>query len=186
MPKTSDEAYRSISGEEISRLQASILRLLEREAMTDEQLIDAVTVDLGQYVSEASVRTRRSELVGMGKVKDSGETRPSRSGRRMIVWSISHVEAVKSGMRPNAAPGRPDRFVNMELARAQAAEADTRQMIADREDARLRDMEQRRATPWLPRPPRVTFGQVVCRWCSATGGNKADGPCAVCHGEGVL
>ena len=94
----------------------------------------------------------------------------------MTVWTA--VRKVDNGMRPNAMPGRPDRYVNMDLARNQAAESARRASIED-------DIQRRKDTPYLAMPPRVEFGQRICMYCRATGGNLQDGPCWACSGRGV-
>lgn len=174
MRETSIEAGRSISPEEISQTQARIVDVLQEGPLTDEE-IQARLPD----VSPSSLRTRRSELVTLGLVEESGEFRASSSGRRMTVWRVH-----RQGMRPNSMPGRPDRYVNIDLARAQAADAERRA-----EEERVRQLDEsvkaeRRQLPWLDAPPRFTFGEIPCRFCRASGGNKADGPCSACGGTG--
>ena len=52
--------------------------------MTDEELV--ATFD---SQAPSSVRTRRSELVNLGLVRDSGRRVPSVRGRDQIVWEVS-------------------------------------------------------------------------------------------------
>lgn len=85
----------------------------------------------------------------------------------------------KGEMRPNSMPGRPDRFVNLDRARAQAIDAQRKQSAEDRAKELL-------ATPYLDRPPHIIFGETPCPTCNATGGNALTGPCAHCGGHGVL
>jgi hypothetical protein len=60
--------------------------------VTDEQMIDAyhgAWIDYCDPLPEQSVsslRTRRAELVAAGLVRATGETRPTRSGRKAQVW----------------------------------------------------------------------------------------------------
>lgn len=91
-----------------------------------------------------------------------------------------------SGMRPNAMPGRPDRYVNLKRAYAQAVEQEMVYRAKVREDERRAAAEELRKVPWLDGFPRVNFGDVLCPSCKATGGNRADGPCGRCGGRGVL
>lgn len=179
---TSDEARASITPEEIGGLQADVLELLQRIGpMTDEEIIERIP-----HGSDSSIRTRRSELVALGKVEATEETRPSRSGRAMTVWRAVQVSPlrhdpgvmIEGGMRPNRMPGRPDRYVDLDKARGQAEEQH-RRFLEGEEAKRLK------ATPWLEKPPRVTFGDVLCEPCGATGGNKLEGPCWACGGRGV-
>jgi hypothetical protein len=189
MADTSSEARASITPEEITRLQGEILQLLARVGpMTDEEITLQIHVGTFPTVpADSSIRTRRSELVTLGKVEDSGERRPSRSGRAMTVWRSVVVSPIRhdpgvmveSGMRPNSMPGRPDRYVNMDKARSQANDQH-RRFLEDDEAKKLK------GTAWLDSPPRVAFGDRLCTNCDATGGNKLDGPCFACAGTGVL
>jgi hypothetical protein len=45
-------------------------------------------VDTQRPVSVSGIRTRRAELVEAGTVYDTGETRPTISGRAAIVWDV--------------------------------------------------------------------------------------------------
>jgi hypothetical protein len=47
---------------------------------TDEEMQEGMTL------APNTQRPRRVELVRMGLVKDSGRTRPTRSGRQAVVW----------------------------------------------------------------------------------------------------
>jgi hypothetical protein len=47
---------------------------------TDEEIQSALVMN------QNTQRPRRVELVRMGLVKDSGRTRPTRSGRQAVVW----------------------------------------------------------------------------------------------------
>lgn len=63
-------------------LRERILDALRLMPMTDEQLQGALSL-------EGNVeRPRRVELVKMGQVVASGETRPTRASRPAIVWRI--------------------------------------------------------------------------------------------------
>ena len=50
---------------------------------TDEEMQDHL--DMGANTQ----RPRRCELVALGKIKDSGKTRPTRSGRDAVVWVLA-------------------------------------------------------------------------------------------------
>ena len=39
--------------------------------------------------SDSGLRTRRNELVRMGLLADTGQTRPIRSGRQAILWGLA-------------------------------------------------------------------------------------------------
>jgi hypothetical protein len=82
-PATSHEAARSVEPH-ITSLQALVLKYLKDSPMTDEELVRCLS-DCS-YMSPSGIRTRRCELVRAGLVEDTGLTRPTRSGRRSIVW----------------------------------------------------------------------------------------------------
>jgi hypothetical protein len=50
--------------------------------MTDEQIQDALNM------GGSTQRPRRGELQKAGRVRDSGRTRPTRSGKPAVVWVI--------------------------------------------------------------------------------------------------
>ncbi len=60
----------------------SFLRLAQAGA-TDEELMD------GTGIAPNTLRPRRRELQIMGSVKDSGATRPTKSGRKAVVWVVA-------------------------------------------------------------------------------------------------
>ncbi len=51
---------------------------------TDEELIEALSAS-----KPNTIRPRRIELTAIGKVKDSGTTRQTHSGRRAVVWVVT-------------------------------------------------------------------------------------------------
>lgn len=61
--------------------------------MTDEALIAAYREDYRQGTvskqSPSGLRTRRSELVKAGLLRDTGERRKGSTGRSMIVWAAA-------------------------------------------------------------------------------------------------
>lgn len=82
-PGTSWEAARSITPEKLRESQQVVLMALRGLGpMTDERLC----WHLAEYLSPSGARSRRSELVAMGLVRDSGRKDVLRSGRRAIVW----------------------------------------------------------------------------------------------------
>lgn len=78
-PETSHEAAQSISGGRMTELQAWILAELKRHPSIDEELENRVD-------SPASIRSRRAELVMMGKVKWTGGYRETKRGRKARIW----------------------------------------------------------------------------------------------------
>jgi biotin operon repressor len=89
-----------------------------------------------------------------------------------------NVQPVRSGMRPNSQPGRPDRYVD--LSKSDALAMDQMRTLAQ-EEAKRKALE----TPYNPRP-RVQFGQSICPACKGTGGNLLSGPCPHCGGSAVV
>lgn len=83
-PDTSHEAARSVR--HIRQSQQDILDVLQHGAMTDEEIFEALC-EAGICISLSGARTRRSELVDMGRVIDTGHRLFTRSGRRTIVWA---------------------------------------------------------------------------------------------------
>jgi len=64
-------------------LRQQVLRAIVasgRRGMTDEELQEEL------HINPSTQRPRRIELVDAGLVVDSGQTRPTRSGRQAVVW----------------------------------------------------------------------------------------------------
>lgn len=80
---TSLAAHASIKGK-AAKIRIQVLRKLHAAGvagMIDEELVAAMGGMKG-----STVRTRRSELTDDGLVRDSGNRRPTSSGRLAIVW----------------------------------------------------------------------------------------------------
>lgn len=86
-PKTSHDAAKSVSN--INKTQQAILEMLEWGTKTDGDIIRAIYQRYGQIASESGIRSRRSELVALGKVIDSGDRVKLPSGRNAIVWQAA-------------------------------------------------------------------------------------------------
>ena len=88
-PETSHAAAASVTLETLTQTQALVLQMLQTHgAMTDEQLCMRIADDQRSPVSVSGVRTRRSELVAAGKIVDTGQRVPTRTGRQAIVWGM--------------------------------------------------------------------------------------------------
>lgn len=84
-PKTSHKAAKSVKN--VSETQSFILRAL-RKPMTDQQIAQVYrSYKTAPYASDSGLRTRRSELVSLGLVKATQDTRKTASGRQAIVWA---------------------------------------------------------------------------------------------------
>lgn len=90
-PDTSREAAAAV--ENITERQAGVLRAFRRSGpMTDRTLVDVYTrlhalfPSLYPKQTESSLRTRRSELVKLGALVDSGEKETLDTGRKAKVW----------------------------------------------------------------------------------------------------
>lgn len=90
-PTTSHEAARSVR--ELRYSQSDVLALFEIHSgfdstalrLTDEAMISRAR-QRGILQSDSGLRTRRSELVTAGLLRDSGARALTRSGRRSILW----------------------------------------------------------------------------------------------------
>jgi len=80
--ETSTEAAEKAAGWTKSKRSWILARILEAGdfGRTDEELQN------GLQLNPSTERPRRIELVALGLVEDSGRTRPTRSGRRAVIW----------------------------------------------------------------------------------------------------
>jgi hypothetical protein len=87
-PETSHEAAMSVTN--ITPLKYEILQRL-MTPMTDTDLYQLLRTDSRLIVTESGVRSRRSELVHAGLVRDTGERVRLATGRNAIVWGTQIV-----------------------------------------------------------------------------------------------
>jgi len=88
-PETSHEAAASVS-KKIRESQATVLHVLETYGpMTDGELVVAISSYSPEPMSVSGARTRRSELVKLGKVRFTGEFGRTRAGRRTRIWDTT-------------------------------------------------------------------------------------------------
>jgi hypothetical protein len=74
----------------LTELQISILQYLTMYgAMTDEALLNLIRNRSNMTKNPSSVRTRRAELVALGRVRNSLSTVPTSSGRSAILWEVT-------------------------------------------------------------------------------------------------
>jgi len=87
-PDTSHDAAASVT--RISECQHEIVQALSVcGPQSDSSIASFINVPGRERWSDAGIRTRRKELVGMGKVKDSGERVTLLTGRKSIVWCLA-------------------------------------------------------------------------------------------------
>lgn len=88
-PHTSHDAAESVQN--MTEKREAILHIFKvRSSMTDFELME-VYQEMQEFLpvqSESGIRTRRSELVQMGFLKDSGERKPNENGRSCVVWTL--------------------------------------------------------------------------------------------------
>lgn len=84
-PETSHEAAALVSGLRAS--QEEVLGVLRRRGpMTDEEVLRVLLDRRERPWTPSGARTRRSELVAGGYVRDSGRRKRLETGRRSILW----------------------------------------------------------------------------------------------------
>lgn len=88
-PETSHAAARSITSERIRASQQIVLSILKTYGPLTDEDIWSYVLGLGHrgHLSPSGARTRRSELVALGRVRDTGERKTLASGRQAIVWA---------------------------------------------------------------------------------------------------
>ena len=87
-PDTSKQAARSVKN--IGEIHDCIMKVLADEGpSTDVDIFGYMHLFFWRPISPSGLRTRRSELVKLGKVVDSGERRTLQSGRLGIVWKLA-------------------------------------------------------------------------------------------------
>jgi hypothetical protein len=87
-PDTSHDAAASVT--RISEMQALIVQVLEIcGPLSDTALRGHVIDHTDVRISDSGLRTRRRELVEMGKVRDSGQRVTLPTGRQSIVWCLA-------------------------------------------------------------------------------------------------
>lgn len=87
-PKTSHDAAASVR--RIRESQADVLTIIRKcGPVSDEGMIYAYRLAGMPWQSDSGLRTRRSELVALGAVIDSGQTIKTQSGRYSILWKLA-------------------------------------------------------------------------------------------------
>lgn len=84
-PQTSHEAAASVG--DLTAAQEAVYALIAERPRSDEQVY-ALLVSRQYPISPSGARTRRSELVDMGRVEDSGKHYLTGSGRKTIIWRV--------------------------------------------------------------------------------------------------
>lgn len=108
-PDTSYEAANSFTKKRLSDIQADVLawfRIVRRA--TDEEL-EAHFRD--KYPAQTTVSKRRTDLVRLGYLRDSGDRKWNVNNRRMIVWELIVRKENETANLPKASEcprgGRP-------------------------------------------------------------------------------
>ncbi len=88
-PCTAHQAAASVTNQ-TSTQRLILLTLDYWGPMSDRALLLRLkaTPEIGIKLSESGLRTRRKELVDMGKLADSGKRETLPSGRKAIVWRL--------------------------------------------------------------------------------------------------
>lgn len=88
-PATSKAAAASVVN--LGRTRDQILWLLRMYGpLTDEQIAERHDMQvLKPKASPSGLRSRRSELVRLGFIEDSGKTAPTSSGRQSTIWRLA-------------------------------------------------------------------------------------------------
>lgn len=89
-PRTSHDAANSVK--DLTGVQERILKLFElpHSGYTDEELVLAYQKSYGSFfaATDASIRSRRSELVHRQYLVDSGQRRLTKANRGTTVWNL--------------------------------------------------------------------------------------------------
>lgn len=86
-PETSHQAAASITESTLRERQQAVLSLLRKYGpQTGTEVDDAYFVVYGKRTSYSGLKTRITELVRMGLVRDSGQRKLEQSGRNHIKW----------------------------------------------------------------------------------------------------
>ena len=92
--KQAAKLIRDFAGSQQDRVLRFIQNMGERGA-TDQE------IELGTGLPGNSVRPRRTRLVELGKIKDSGRVRNTSAGRPASVWIASAVWSTTGKSNPN-------------------------------------------------------------------------------------
>jgi hypothetical protein len=86
-PETSRLAAEAFTEQRLTEIQSVVFELFTiRRRLTDEEIEDALSV---KYPAFSTLRKRRTDLVQLGLIRDSGERKLNRNNRKMIVWEIA-------------------------------------------------------------------------------------------------
>lgn len=83
-PETSKEAARSVKGR--SEVHAEVIRILKQYGPCTDEEIEGYW--FSPWATPSGRRSRRAELVKLGKVEDSGERKHLSTGRQGIAWRL--------------------------------------------------------------------------------------------------
>lgn len=87
-PETSVGAAESVNKKKATRTQDAIDSIfLDMGPLTDDEVwVELISRGLTHLTSPSGARTRRHELVEMGRLRDSGKRKRGKTNRQMILW----------------------------------------------------------------------------------------------------
>lgn len=86
-PDTSHAAAASVDN--MSKTRLAILDVLRTWGPTDDEMIRKLVLTRIGRGTPSGIRTRRSELVALGLVRDSGKRAETVTGRQAVLWEVT-------------------------------------------------------------------------------------------------
>src|SRR5574337_68439 len=89
-PRTSHEAAAGFSEDKLTEIQRDVLDYFRRfKSGSDEDLYEYLVRSKKYLATQSTLRTRRSELVRKGLLRDSGKRLKNAGGHSMIMWELA-------------------------------------------------------------------------------------------------
>lgn len=86
-PETSHLAAQSVR--DVRASQQQVMALFEQFGAMHDELLIVRAIAVRTWQSESGLRTRRNELVKMGRLRDSGQKVKTKGGRNSVVWEVA-------------------------------------------------------------------------------------------------